>query len=328
MPCSSVARNDVGVESAAEILLSLSKTSGLPETVHVNAACPERVEDIQPVRRESLGSPVYSPRKKLRMLASKWRSRALRLNRAAYKRKSKPDYQAAPEVHCKCCVSNLPHMLQNFLAMFKKEEKVIHSQAVNKFALSVHFISPQTYKFLRGFLPLPTPRRLQQLISKVDVIPGLSMCMLNVLKLKVSTLSYLAKNCVLCIDEMSIKSNLSYSISKDEVTGLVDLGSGCRMKVLAPSVLVFMIRGISANWKQPVSYHFVSESCRPTQIKPLLFQLIKELQKIGFLVSAVVSDMGSNFVELARNLGVTPDHPYFEFNGLKVHYLFDISHLL
>ena len=38
------------------------------------------------------------------------------------------------------------------------------------------------------------------------------------------------KLCTLCMDEISLKTNLHYDISKDIIVGLEDFGSGTRTK--------------------------------------------------------------------------------------------------
>ncbi|KAG8233298.1 hypothetical protein J437_LFUL013465 [Ladona fulva] len=71
------------------------------------------------------------------------------------------------------------------------------------------------------------------------------------------------KVCALCADEMSIKTNLFYNISADEVVGFCDDGVEKTFKV-AKSVLVLMVRGISSSWKQPLAYFLLD---LPVQLK-------------------------------------------------------------
>ena len=55
------------------------------------------------------------------------------------------------------------------------------------------------------------------------------------------------KICTLCIDEISLKSHLHYSVPDDKITGLEDFGNGVRSKKIATSALVLLIRSISGN---------------------------------------------------------------------------------
>lgn len=79
----------------------------------------------------------------------------------------------------------------------------------------------------------------------------------------------------------------------------------------ANSVLVLMARGITERWKQPLAFHFVRNSCGVGDLKQILFTTISRLNEVGLDVKVVVSDMGSNFVKLSSELGVTTNKPYF-----------------
>ncbi|KAI4454284.1 transposase protein [Holotrichia oblita] len=58
----------------------------------------------------------------------------------------------------------------------------------------------------------------------------------------------------------------------------------------------------------------------------LVYQL--ENENRFTVVDALVTDMGSNFVQLANILGVTCERPSFSVDGTEVAYLFDTPHLL
>ena len=83
-------------------------------------------------------------------------------------------------------------------------------------------------------------------------------------------MSDISKLCTLCMDEISLKSNLLYDIFTDEVIGFVDLGAGQKRELIATSALVVMARGIADNWKQPLCYFLVHESCKSSDIKKKL----------------------------------------------------------
>jgi len=64
-----------------------------------------------------------------------------------------------------------------------------------------------------------------------------------------------SSECVLCADEISIKSNLFYNISKDEIIGFNETNN---RKTYDPPkfVLVLMIQDRNDNWKQPIAFFF------------------------------------------------------------------------
>ena len=67
----------------------------------------------------------------------------------------------------------------------------------------------------------------------------------------------LEKECNLCMDEISLKTNLFYSVPSDKIIGLEDFGS-YRTNKVAMSAFVLLIRSISGNWKQPLAYYLVN----------------------------------------------------------------------
>lgn len=121
---------------------------------------------------------------------------------------------------------------------------------------------------------------------------------------------------------------MQYDQSKDEVTGVEDFGDGKRTNKVATAALVFMARGIKENWKQPLGYVLVHEACPSEVIKSKLFEIIDELTSMGLLIETIVSDLGSNFQKLLRELNVTPEKPWFLHKGKKIIYLFDPPHLI
>ena len=131
------------------------------------------------------------------------------------------------------------------------------------------------------------------------------------------------------MDEMSLKSNLHYDIRSDRIIGYEDFGvqNDDRDK-MATSALVFMVRGIARNWKQPITYYFTASTCKANQIHNLLLDCLNNLHDIGLTVKGVISDQGSNFLQLSNTLGITPEKPYFVHSSRKYYYLFDPPHLL
>jgi hypothetical protein len=89
-----------------------------------------------------------------------------------------------------------------------------------------------------------------------------------------------------------------------------------------------MARGITTNWKQPIAYYLVNESCPSVIVKEKLLEVITKISSIGLKVHCVISDLGSNFQKLLKELGVGVTKPWFIHNGRKIFYLFDSPHLI
>jgi hypothetical protein len=159
-------------------------------------------------------------------------------------------------------------------------------------------------------------------------VAGLTQHSTDVISTKVETLSSTGKMCVISMDEISLKSHLFYDSSKDKVIGLEDFGDGITTDKLATSAIVLMARGIIDNWKQPLAYYLVNESCSSEMVKEKLTDAIDKLEGIGLNVLGVVSDIGSNFQKFVREMGITPDNPWFVHNGKKILYIFDAPHII
>lgn len=191
----------------------------------------------------------------------------------------------------------------------------------------LHFFGPKVYRFLRRTWCLPTERTLQRETEKWEIGVGFSDILFKVLSLKGRAMTAESKECILCADEMSLKSFLYYNYSKDEIIGFHEEDTHKKFEI-AKNVLVLMIRGLHNSWKQPLAYFFVSSSCSGNSLKSVIFNCINKLSLCSFNVKALITDMGSNFKMFSDIVGVTPDKPYFCCGKSEISYIFDPPHLL
>ena len=94
-----------------------------------------------------------------------------------------------------------------------------------------------------------------------------------------------------------------YDYGKDEVIGFEDSGI---VKTCNPAnyATVTMARGIKQSWKQPLGYMFSTTGMTAPNLKVMIHNFIKKLVEIGLTVVGLVTDMGSNFQQLANILDV------------------------
>lgn len=118
------------------------------------------------------------------------------------------------------------------------------------FALNIYYKSANTYNALRKTygLSLPCKNTLKKSTGNVAKDDGICTTIINALKLKTKEMKEDEKLCVLSFDEMSIKDSISYNPGLDKVDGFESSGTG----ELAKQSLVFMIRGLTKNWKQVI----------------------------------------------------------------------------
>jgi len=201
------------------------------------------------------------------------------------------------------------------------------SNEIKQFALTVYFLGPSVFHLLHDHFSFPSIRTLRKITSKYEFQPGLNDFMFDFLSFKTKTFSSDMLNCILCADEMSIKTNLFYNLSKDQIIGF-NQSPSCKTYDPAKHALVLMIRGINYSWKQPIAYYLISNSCNSNDLQDIICTTIRKLENININVKAFVTDQGYNFVNFSKNNDVTPENPYFQVDHKQIIYIFDPPHLL
>ena len=122
--------------------------------------------------------------------------------------------------------------------------------------LSIYKRSAAAYRYMCSFLPIPTPRRVRQLLTQIRLDCGVTKTIRDCLRQAAGRITDdLEKVCVLMWDEVSLKLHVQYCAERDKVVGLEDWGTILTSKY-ADHALVFMLRGIKSGWKIPLAYNF------------------------------------------------------------------------
>lgn len=203
-----------------------------------------------------------------------------------------------------------------------------YTDEFKQFALSVYFLGPKAYKKMSRVCRFPSKATLERFTKRWMVDPGFNDFLFRITEFRVRLLKDKEKDCVLCIDEISLKSNLFYDISKDKIIGFQASNSE-HTSSIASSALVVMASGIASSWKQPIAYFFYRTSAPSNDIKDILYESVRKINATGLNVLGVVSDQGPNFLKLVKTeLHLSVDNPYFFVDDRKLVYLFDVPHLL
>lgn len=195
-------------------------------------------------------------------------------------------------------------------------------------SLALYYQGARAYRHLRKTFVLPSPRCLRKRMEGIQMKPGYQDWILGVMKEKFRGVGAHEKMVVLSFDEMQVRPKLSYVPTDDIVEGTEDFGDLGRSQSPADHALVFMARGVSNRWKQPIGYFLSQGPTLARVMQPLLESCIRKLRLAGFIVVASVCDMGTPNQELFKNLGVTTDSPMFSVDGENVVALHDVPHLL
>ena len=166
------------------------------------------------------------------------------------------------------------------LTCIQKRTKGKDTPEMKSFALSLYHMSGKAYRLISKFFNLPSKKCLSNWVSDLPQSSGLTKAALDVIESKIKCMN----------DAMD---EILYNSAKDEVVGVEDLGDGKRSERLAGAAIVFIVRGITGNWKQPLGYYLVHEACSSDVAREKLTQIIDQ-------VTSIVSDLGSNFQKLLK----------------------------
>ncbi|KAI8122775.1 Transposable element P transposase [Lucilia cuprina] len=95
--------------------------------------------------------------------------------------------------------------------------------------------------------------------------------------------------------------------------------------LLAPAnnIQVALLRGLIANWKQPIYYDY---GCQMS--KSILIDILKTMKQCGFTIVAIVCDLGGGNRKLFNELGVDFNKPWFLYDDTKIFVFNDVPHLI
>lgn len=142
-------------------------------------------------------------------------------------------------------------------------------------------MGPKVCNFLKTTLTLPTISTLKHTTTKFEILPDLNNFSFNFINFKTKNYTPEALQCILCADEMSLKTNLYYLIKRDEIMGF-------NTKKISENLWTckvcscFKLRGINVNWKKPIAYFLVSSSCTGYDLQDIICSTIMKIQSTYF----------------------------------------------
>lgn len=147
------------------------------------------------------------------------------------------------------------------------------------FALSAYKQSPKAYRHYQGIFGGPGKTTIYKHAAFVKFEAGINPRLLEFIKSAVKNLSEEEKYVTVAWDEMSLQTHLDFNSVKDYIDGFVDYGDRREMK-FGTHALVFMVRGIAKEFKQPVSY-FITGNINSIELSELIRLVIESLLDTG-----------------------------------------------
>ena len=161
------------------------------------------------------------------------------------------------------CATGVADLLKRQIA--KHNEHPVqkeYSPALRSFALTLHFYSPNAYRYMRKVFDtcLPHPRTIAKWYQQVEGKPGFTNYSFSALKTKVEAAAKMGKSviCSLIMDGIAIRQQVEWDGKKCH--GYIDMGTELdddRLPI-AKEALVFMVNAVNGSWKLPVGYFLIS----------------------------------------------------------------------
>ncbi|XP_072403398.1 uncharacterized protein [Diabrotica undecimpunctata] len=195
--------------------------------------------------------------------------------------------------------------------------------------------SPKSYKLFGKLFATPSKNTLNHMLNRIPIDAGINETIFRNLKQNVAKLSKRDKVCILMFDEMALQPHLDLNAKNREFDGFVDCGDE-RNNKFADHAQVFMIKGITKKWKQPVAYTFSQGTTTTIDLVRQIKGIIVECEKAGLTVVATVSDQGSTNVGAINYLvkynasqeNTLKKIKLYEINGHPIVHIYDPPHLL
>ena len=183
------------------------------------------------------------------------------------------------------------------------------------------------YKVLRQMMHLPSFSTIRRYLENFHTYPGINAKSANHLKRKVNPSTESDKWCFILLDEMNLRTGMSFHELSGSILGFEDDGTTKSSK-LASSVIVFMVVGVFKRYKHPIGYVFTSSVTTSSKIQQLIYEAIEVTEREGFIIKGTTSDQGSNIEKCFRLMGVKPEQPFFYYRDMRYFVYKDPPHLL
>ena len=206
-----------------------------------------------------------------------------------------------------------------------------YDPALIRWCLMINFHSPAAYRsmLLSNHLLLPSERLLRTYTSPLTVTTGLSNERESYFSTAASSLNKLQKNVALIVDEMYIKSEVSYGSGK--LHGFADNSNDT---VPATTMLTIIVQSLCGNYRDVVAFFPVKCLTGDDQTR-YLKEAIFVLEHVGFSVCCIICDNSKvnrvtmkNFAVVidGDNVVVDPKHPVD--SNRNIVFIIDPCHLL
>ena len=195
---------------------------------------------------------------------------------------------------------------------------------VKNVALHIKQSSTKTYRLMKSIFKLPNLTTIARLIADVDISEGFHNSILSGLKVRAESSRERDKYVVLGFDEIQLVPKMEYNRKDDKVEG-IDKKCGKPIPVVNYAG-VFMIRGLTTNFTQPIGYFLSSGPMKACDLAQNILRAIQLVNNTGLHTIAFVMDNGPNNMSAVKDMKVIDDT--ISVDGKKTYVFVDTPHLV
>lgn len=211
-------------------------------------------------------------------------------------------------------------LLKDQLKLLTKKRKQYNLPTL-LFSLTILNQSASAFDILRQHLTLPTKRHLQTISSSLNVSPEDSAKNQNYFSYVFSSLNPLEKIVCLVVDEIYIKSGLTYK-SKN-VSGYATND----VLLLAKTVQTFMIVSPFGHFEEVIRLMPVIDM-KGNELQQAVLEVINYVQEIGFKIICITTDANRTNQNMFKQFSQT--NPFIinpKYPNEKIFFLYDFVHI-
>lgn len=192
---------------------------------------------------------------------------------------------------------------------FKVKGKKIskqYSPEIRSFALTLNFLSPKAYEYVRDTFNtcLPHSRTIRKWYQSLNCMPGFTTESFEAIKGAVDNANEENKRIVLHVifDEIHIRQHIDWDGHGEKAIGFVDVGDGGNSSTLASQILVFLAVCVNKAWKIPLAF-FPIASINAEQKRNIAVLCLQNLLTTGAEVTGITFDGAATNLTVAKLLG-------------------------
>ena len=207
---------------------------------------------------QSTSDKVQKLKRQLRALREKVWRRTIRINNMKNLLKSMQEKDLIAKNEQKYLHRNFGGITQE---IFENELRRLYTRETKQFAMTLHYYSPKAYEFVCKIFALPHSSGVRTWAASVDREPGYLMNVIQLLGKAIQERKWMS-DAILVVDGMKLHSEAVWDPKVQMFVGNIDYRTAIPELVdgEATEALVFMVVGMTGNWKHPIAY-VIQDKC-------------------------------------------------------------------